>query len=217
MKKTRVYLYIGIALLVLFAAFTAITATLGVEPVGPDGSKVGLASVNAAVFEYLGTSDVWYTVTEFMGVIAILVALSFAVLGLLELIKRKSIKLVDRDILLLGALYAAVVLFYVLFEVLVINYRPVLVDGSLEPSYPSSHTMLSVCIVLSALVPLHRLLGERKRLILVIDVLAVIFCALMVVGRLLSGVHWLTDIVGAVLLSASLLIFYLFATEVTKK
>ena len=38
--------------------------------------------------------------------------------------------------------------------------------------------------------------------------LVVLFSAFMVIGRLVAGVHWLTDIVGSVLLSAGLYALY---------
>ena len=104
---------------------------------------------------------------------------------------------------------------YLLFETVVINFRPVLIDGKLEASYPSSTTMLALCVLPTAMIQLKtRIRGDAvRRAILGIFVAFTVF---MVVGRLLSGVHWLSDIVGGVLLSAGLVPLYALAVKQRK-
>ena len=133
--------------------------------------------------------------------------MGFAALGLKQWISRHSILRVDGDILLLGVYYIIVILAYLFFEMVPINYRPVLIDGVLEASYPSSTTLLVMSVM-----PTLRFQTEyrinhpliRKAFCMFADV----FTLLMVLGRLVSGVHWLTDIAGSVMLSAGLFLLY---------
>ena len=150
-KKTLVCFVFSILFFVLFAAFTVVVSFVDVQAVGPENSSVGLATLNKSVFDTLGQNDLWYEATELLGLVPFLFVGAFAILGLSQVIKRKSLLKVDSEILLLGAFYVLVGIAYVAFEVLVINFRPILVEGELEASYPSSHTMLSCCIMLTAI------------------------------------------------------------------
>ena len=87
----------------------------------------------------------------------------------------------------------------------------VLTDGALEASYPSSHTMLVICIMGTAIMQFRRLLPEKKGLRIFLDGAAVLLIVVTVVGRLLSGVHWFTDILAGVLLSSALVMLYFSA------
>ena len=182
--------------------------TVDVQPVGPDHSKVGLASVNQCVFKFFGVNLLWYDITDWLGVFAIVIALGFAVLGLFQLIKRKSIKKVDYRILLLGVFYAMVIAVYVFFEVVVVNYRPIILTESLEASFPSSHVMFVNCIMATAMLQFHYYLQERKAWLWISDIVSVLIMIVTVIGRLISGVHWFTDIVAGILLSLVLIALY---------
>lgn len=93
------------------------------------------------------------------------------------------------------------------FEFFVVNYRPVLIEGVLEASYPSSTTMLMMCIMPTAIMQFHHLISS-KRLRNIVNAFCGIYASFMVIGRVLSGVHWFTDIVGGILLSATLVMLY---------
>ena len=197
---------------VIFLVFTAAICKIDVKPIGPEGSSVGFATINELIAKMLPFNAKFYKLTKYLGYLAILICVFFAALGVLEFISKKSLKRIDPGLMILGAFYVAVVLFYVLFMKVVVNYRPVLEDGALESSYPSSHTMLAVCVFLSAAIQISRGKGSEgfKKLI---KVVMIILTVVMVVGRLLSGVHWFTDIVGGVLLSAALLSMYTAAVR----
>lgn len=197
----------AVVMLLLFCVFTLAVATVDVQPIGPNGSSVGLATLNGAFARLVGTHPGWYTVTEWLSIAIILVPLCFAALGLRQLIRRRSPWKVDADILLLGVFYVAVIACYVAFDLFVINYRPVLIDGVLEPAYPSSHTMIFLCVMGSAILQVRRRF-PRTPLCRLVTILLSAIMALTIVGRVLSGVHWLTDIVGGVLLAAALTLFY---------
>ena len=95
----------------------------------------------------------------------------------------------------------------ILFEVFTINYRPVLIDGYLEISYPSSTTILVMCVMPTAIVQFHARI-KNKVLRRCVTYAITAFTAFMVIGRLISGVHWVTDIIGGALLSAGLVLMY---------
>lgn len=206
--KTKRSFIITAILFLLFIIFTVIVSCVDVQSIGPQGSEVGLATLNKAVFELLGANTTWYDITEMIGIFALAVAFGFALLGGAQLIKRKSIAKVDRQILILGVFYAAVVAMYILFEVVVINYRPIILETDLEASYPSSHTMMVICIMATAMMQFDRLFRKKKALHVVLNVISAVIIAVMVAGRLLSGVHWFTDIIAGALLASALVMLY---------
>lgn len=198
---------IPLSLLVAFILWTVAVRSIDVQPIGPQGSSVGFATWNRFVHDLTGVHMPLYTVTDWLGLVPFVFVLGFAVLGLAQWIKRKSILKVDGSILALGGFYVAVMAAYVFFEIFVVNYRPVLIEGVLEASYPSSTTMLVLCVMPTAVMQLRRRIRHRtfRR---VVSFTLIAFTAFMVIGRLISGVHWFTDIVGGALLSASLVTLY---------
>ena len=212
MKKDRNMLYGSLAFLAAFAIWTVLVCCADVQTIGPEGSSVGFAAVNGAFHNLTGVHWALYTITDWLGLVPIGTALGFAVLGLVQLIQRKALRKVDRSILALGGFYLAVMAFYVLFEKAVVNYRPVLIEGVLEASYPSSTTMLALCVMPTAAIQLKARVRSGLARSVMLGMIAA-FTAFLVFGRLLSGVHWLSDIIGGVLLSEGLVYAYAFAAE----
>lgn len=178
-----------------------------VQEVGPMDSLVGFATINRIFHKLTGVHMLLYTITDWLGFVPVIIVLSFGILGLAQLIKRKNLFLVDYDILVLGGFYIIVLVAYVIFEIFVINYRPILINGYLEASYPSSTTLLVTCVMPTTMIQIKKRISNRK-LRDTINVIIIIFSVFMVLGRLVAGVHWFTDIVGGALLSASLVMFY---------
>ncbi len=197
----------AVIFLLLFAALIAVLKTVDVQGIGPNGSKVGLAAINGAFHDLTGVRSGLYELTDLLGKAAFLPVALFALLGLAQLLSRRSFEKVDLDLYLLAVFYVLVGLAYLFFEVCIINYRPVLMDGELEASFPSSHTMLAICVLGSAMIQFHRRIGNRG-LRIVVNVICALALAALVAGRLFSGVHWLTDIIGGVLLGCGLLMIY---------
>ena len=207
--KNKKILCISSYLLVAFAAWTVLLTLVDVKAVGPLGSKVGFATINHAFHRFTGVNMTLYTITEWAGLIPIAVAAGFAVFGLIQFIKRKSIFKVDKDIVLLGVFYAIVVATFVFFEIFAVNYRPILIEGILEASYPSSTTMLTLCVMPTAIMQFNsriKVCALRR----VTAIVMVAFTVFTVIGRLISGVHWLTDIIGGALFSSGLVTLYSF-------
>lgn len=199
--------YISAGLLLAFLLWTILVCFVDVGAIGPNGSSVGLAGINGWFHQLTGVHMVLYHISDWLGLVPVVVGFGFAILGLAQWIKRKSILKVDFDILVLGGFYILTLAGYLLFEEFVINYRPVLINGYLEASYPSSTTLLVLCVMPTAMLQLK---DRIKNAILRRCVLwsISIFMFLMVIGRLISGVHWLTDIVGGMLLSGCLVMLY---------
>lgn len=210
MKKRN--LYIALGLLAAFILWTAVVRFVDVQTIGPGGSAVGLAAINQYVHRLTGVNFTLYTITDWLGLVPVAFGFGFAVLGLTQWIQRKHILKVDKSILILGGFYIVVLAAYLFFEELVINYRPVLIAGYLEASYPSSTTVLVLCVMPTAFLQLRgRIQNSALRQCLAVVIYA--FIVFMVAGRLLSGVHWITDIVGGGLLSGGLVMMYRFVTE----
>lgn len=212
MKRKNQTLTLALCLLVAFLLWTAAVLTVDVQAVGPQGSEVGFAALNTWFHRLTGEHMALYTLTDWLSLLPLGIAAGFGLLGLVQWIKGRSLRKVDSSILVLGGFYAVVLAIYALFEVVVINYRPVLIEGVLEASYPSSTTVLVLCILPTAALQLReRIQTPALRRVMVAALL--LFAALMVLGRILSGVHWLTDIVGGMLFSGGLVALYAFFTE----
>lgn len=206
-RKTAKTFLAALGTLTAFALWTVVVLLVDVQAIGPNGSAVGLATINNAVHSLFGVHMSLYTITDWLGLVPVGVGFGFAVLGLVQWIKRKNLLKVDYTILVLGGFYLVVLAAYMLFETVVINHRPILINGYLEASYPSSTTMLVLCVMPTASMQLNTRMKNRGFRQCVAVIIAA-FTVFMVVGRLVSGVHWLTDIVGGALLSAGLVMLY---------
>ena len=214
-KKNIRSFFVGAVLILVFVLWTVLLCFVDVRAIGPRESSVGLATLNGYVHNLTGVNMSLYVITDWLGLVPIGVAFGFAVLGLVQWIKRKSLLKVDRSILILGGFYIIVMAVYILFEILVINYRPTLINGYLEASYPSSTTMLVMCVMPTAMMQLRSRIKNdllRRCVMLVIST----FIAFMVIGRLVSGVHWITDIIGGALFSAAIVLIYYSITNMVQ-
>ncbi len=216
MEKIRKKMFfMGAGFLGAFVLWTVLVSYVDVRAIGQNASSVGFATLNGYVHNLTGVNMFLYTITDWLGLVPIGVAFGFAVLGLVQWVGRKSLFKVDRSILALGGFYIIVLAMYIFFEIVVINYRPVLLGGYLEASYPSSTTMLVMCVMPTAMMQLHaRIKSDVFRRCVLISIAA--FTAFMVIGRLASGVHWLTDIIGGALVSAGLVITYASVSDIHK-
>ena len=215
-KKNSRLFWVGVGLLAVFVLWTVLIRFVDVEAIGPRQSSVGFATLNGYIHNLTGVNMSLYIITDWLGLVPISVAFGFAVLGLVQWIKRKSLLKVDQSILTLGGFYIVVMAVYILFEIVVINYRPTLIDGYLEASYPSSTTMLVMCVMPTAMMQLRTRIKNdlfRRCVMLVIAM----FIAFMVIGRLVSGVHWITDIIGGALFSTAIVLMYYAISDIATK
>ena len=214
-KQNKKNLYTAISFLMAFILWTFAVKFIDVQAIGPQSSNVGFAVLNRLVHNLTGVHMSLYTITDWLGLVPIAFAFGFALLGLMQWIKRKKLKKVDYSIFVLGGFYIVVMSVYVLFEIIVINYRPVLIEGFLEASYPSSTTMLVMCVMPTAIMQFNSRIKNKKLRHFIAGLLTA-FIVFMVAARLISGVHWFTDIIGGILLSTGLVVLYRFAVGLGK-
>lgn len=207
--KNKVKLIITFILVLLFILLIILVKNENVAPIGPAGSEIGLSGINEAFHNLTGVNMGLYKLTQVLGIISLVVAFLFFLMGVIQLIQRKSLFKVDKGIISLGCLYIMLALVYVLFEKVVINYRPVLMEGEIFPeaSFPSTHTMLSCVIFGSTIIVFCKYVKDKLLRTAVVAICTVLMVA-MVIGRLMSGVHWLTDIIGGLLISGILLMIF---------
>lgn len=214
-QRNRFALYRGLLWLLLFVFWTALVQSIDVRPIGPENSSVGLAQLNASFHQLTGVHMNLCLLTDWLSLIPAFIMLLFALVGLIQWVSRRHILKVDSDILLLGMLFLAVFAVYLLFEKFPVNHRPVLIDGFLEASYPSSTTLLILTVMPASVLQVRRRVSSaplRTALIALIASIA-FFTASMVLLRLLSGVHWLADVIGGALISAALTELYTFSVS----
>ena len=206
-KENQRNFCIATCMLLAFLLWTVAIQFVDVQAIGPQESSVGFATINQFVHNLTGVHMSLYTITDWLGLVPLMFVVGFGTLGLIQWIKRKHLLKVDYSIFVLGGFYIVVMAVYVLFEMLVVNYRPVLISGILEASYPSSTTMLVMCVMPTAIMQFNaRIKNNVLKQCVTSAIIA--FIVFMVIGRLVSGVHWFTDIIGGALLSTGLVLMY---------
>ena len=213
MKKRN--LIITILLLVSSIIFIVLLKRVDIKCDAVNNSCIGFATINQFIFDKIGVNMTWYTITDWLGIIPVLMSVVYAIIGLKQLMKRKSIKKVDKEILLLGVFYILVISIYILFEKCIINYRPILMNGFLEASFPSSHTLITICLCGSSIIVNNRLF--KKKFTKMLNVIYLFIIIITIIGRLISGVHWFTDIIGGILISSFLLMLFYLILNLNKK
>ena len=211
-KDNQKTLYTAICMLAVFVLWTIAIQFVDVKAIGPQNSSVGFATLNQFIHNLTGVNMSLYTITDWLGLVPLGFAMGFALVGFIQLIKRKHILKVDFNILALGGFYIVVFAIYIFFELFVVNYRPILINGFLEASYPSSTTMLVMCIMPTAIMQFNNRI-KNETLKKLVSVSIIVFILFMVIGRILSGVHWITDIIGGALLSFGLVMLYCFVSK----
>lgn len=192
--KKKTYFKLGLLFIVLFIFWTLAIQMIDVQPKGINGTNIGFATMNLFIHHLIGTNMTLYIITDWLGLIPFMICFIFALLGLCQWIQKKNLFKVDADLFVLGFYYLIVIGSYLIFEMIPINYRPILIDGRMEVSYPSSTTLLTLSVMLSFYDQLNRRVKVNK----ITNSIIILFTLFMVIGRLISGVHWLSDIVGAI-------------------
>ena len=197
----------AVIMTVVTILMTVLVATVDVQPVGVEGTDLGFASINTGFFNRFGENHTFYLLSKLAGLICFAVAGGFGIFFLIRFIQCKSLEKVDRNLTVLMLLYLATAIVYVLFEKFAINYRPVLRDKGLESSYPSTHAMIAYVIMVSA-VDQWNIYIKNEKLLTIATAASFLVLALVIIARILSGVHWITDVIGGILFGDMLIAWY---------
>ena len=215
MNSKRRNFFISAILILLAIGFTVLVKVVDVKQVGVNETSIGFATVNQFVFNLFGVNMIWYHITDWLGLVPIFMAMAYALIGLIQLVKRKSLFKVDKEIIILGIFYVVVIALYLFFERFIVNYRPILMDGFIEASYPSSHTLMTICLCGSSIIVNRKLFNNKITKFM--NILSIAIILITIIGRLISGVHWFTDIIGGIFISIALLMTLYSSINLIKK
>ena len=215
MNSKRRNFFISAILILLAIGFTVLVKVVDVKQVGVNETSIGFWAVNQFVFNLFGVNMIWYHITDWLGLVPIFMAMAYALIGLIQLVKRKSLFKVDKEIIILGIFYVVVIALYLFFEKVIVNYRPVLMDGFIEASYPSSHTLMTACLCGSSIIVNRKLFNNKITKFM--NILSIAIILITIIGRLISGVHWFTDIIGGSFISIALLMTLYSTINLIKK
>lgn len=129
----------------------------------------------------------------------------FVVLGLYQLITRKSLLKVDHRLLWMILPLVLIAITYVVFDkFLVLNIRP---NGSGEASFPSTHVMVvsTIFLIIALNLPYYI---KSKTAWIIIDIAMLLLIVLVCVGRVLSEMHWLSDVLGGLAFAIIFAVIY---------
>lgn len=215
-QRNKKSLSITIGFFAAFIIYTILTMLVDVRPIGPEGSSVGFAAINGPVHDALPYSETFDKITDIIMYSSFLTVFVWGVVGVIQLVQKKSLKEVDSRLYVLLLFYVITVIIYVLFDKVPINYRPVILDEGLEPSYPSTHNLMTLAFFGFTIVNL-KIMDIKKKSAKILIIGLGVLCVLMPVLRLLAGVHWLTDIIGGIILSIALVMAYNTAVNTKAK
>lgn len=208
MKKINKDFLNSIILFVAFIAYTITASRVDVGPIGPNESKVGLSTINHFFIVVFPWNELFHNISTVLGYIIIAMAFGFFIYTIIDIVKKKSLKKADAGLIALMVYFALIVGIYILFDkVLIINYRPVILNVVLEPSYPSTHTFMAIAIMLALKTQFEYKIKDEDN-----KWFATTFCMAIIVAtiftRMVAGVHWFTDIIGGILLGSALASLY---------
>ena len=120
-SEKRKILLISIILLLVSIVYTILVRTIDVKDIGPLSSKVGFASLNNYVEGLLPYNETFYKVSKYLGFLPFLFVGIYGLLGLIDLIKKKSFKKMEQRYLVLGLFYVIFAGLYLFFEKVIIR------------------------------------------------------------------------------------------------
>ena len=215
-NKLKINAILSGVLTLCFVLFTILVKCVDTAYVGATDKKIGFSSLNAIFYNNIQVSDLFDKLSDVLMIISIAIIALAVVVSVVQLVKRKSLKKIDREFYAFAIVLVLMVCVYVMFEIIDLNFRPVLIDGKVEASYPSSHTMLELTVFMCLMVYGLSNLKSNKQKIICSLVLGALIIA-VVLFRVLSGMHWATDIIASIILSLMLTSYYILINAIFLK
>lgn len=212
--KKYLYLLFPIISFILFLVFTILVKTVDVTYIHDIG-YLGFYNVNSSInskIQAMNTS-LYDKLSDVIMIISFVGVAIFAVIGIVQLIKRKSFKQVDPILYILLGLYVLVAAMYLTFSLMKINFSPLSTKENLKDSYPSSHVFISITLFVSGVMTATKYVNMGKWMNVIGYAGAILLSILSAVTRMFSGQHYFTDIIGAILLAIFLISAYYSALK----
>jgi len=211
MRKKK-NLTVAISLGILFVALTLSLLFIDVKVINETDKEIGLAFINK-LSNNVSYNEFLDKISDIFMILSIGFILFLAIKGLVQLVKRKNILKVDKEILVFGGVVVLMAVLWITFDRLfIINYRPILIDGELEASYPSTHIMIVTFTMLSSIDLLIKYI-QNKKIRYTSSVTVWLCIGLTIVLRFASGMHWISDCLGGFILGAILYYVYFYIKE----
>ena len=206
MQQPKRWWWVAVACTVIFILFTIMVTALDGQTV--DGHRLGLATMNGWWRDLVGVNAAWRVVSDVVAVGTVFGAVGLLIVQIVAVVRGRGLRPVVRDWWGVDLVLISLGICYGLFQIVVINYRPLLMHGVAEASYPSSHVLLFATVWPLLILTLWRM-TKRRWVRVTVMVVGMMVMLAGIVARALSGYHWLSDLVGGVLLGVTLVAWYL--------
>lgn len=202
MKKYLYWLFPGLSL-IGFVIWTILVKVVDVQYVQMNNTYLGFYNFNTTINDWVQTlnTKAYDVLSTILLIFALLSVGCFAILGLIQWIKRKSLKKVDPVIYMLLIGYIVIAIFYIVFEVMKINYSPLSTITDLKSSYPCSHIFISTSYLGISFLTMFKYFNFSKLIKGILWAGFGVFTFAMIFTRTFSGCHWFSDVIAAILLS----------------
>lgn len=143
----------------------------------------------------------FYKVCTFLGSTAFMVSLCALLFVTFIILKRKDIAIIEASVLIISTVINNVV------KLIIRRERPEVLKLVIEKSFsfPSGHTMASVTMY-GILIYLINKSNLDKRLKIIFSIILGIIPILVMLSRIYLGAHYASDVIGACILSTTLLL-----------
>ena len=214
--KKHLLLITSLSLLLIFIVFTILVKTVDVHYIY-NRTYLGFYSLNIHFGDW-ALNFGKYEFMQKMSSIILYVSIGYsgllAIAGIVDLIKKKSLKTVDKRFYLLLGGYILVALLYLFFELVKVNYSPDSYANHLKASYPSSHVFIGCSLfLLNSYTAIKLLNPEKKWLTYLVYGATILICLLLIFTRSLSIKHWLTDIIASILLVSVVFTSFIYISQ----
>lgn len=201
MRRKSLDIIISILWLILLI-FTILVSFVDVKIFNVTNTKIGLYSLNKIFLVNSINSNYINIISNGIFLICLLVIILMLLLITFEYFKTKKI---NKNNLNFFIHFLIMVLIWIIFDkILIINYRPILINGNIEGSYPSTHVMVSTFVLLFLSDQLKKIFKNDK----IFYIISIGLIIIQSISRILLTMHWFTDIIGGLLIGC--LLFFTF-------